>query len=173
MYIFEEYITRIGIKSNIIRYAEKSFVFLRKDCYELVQINKTPNNAKFEFVVKKINKDSKNKRNEVDWNDYEDYINKNLRGIKNAIEDKDEVFISSWEMFLIQNQSHFCKNYSHNFIYNTIDLSFSKNQRIENIHQSVFFIKSNCDSIYNLWKNLQEGLKNYSYWLAAIINEPN
>lgn len=171
MYIFEEYISRIKIKDNIIRYSEKSIVFLYNNYYEIIQINKILNSGKFQFIRKNLFDSFRNDIIEIDWNDYENYINNNLRSIRNALENKEDIFIANWEIFLIKNQKHLCDNYGHNFIYKTIDLSLSKKERIENILFFISFLKSNFDLIYNSWENSNSFLKNYSYWLAAIINE--
>lgn len=171
MYIFEEYARRIGTKyKNTIRYAEESVVFIKNSNYEIIRINKIINTpGKFRISKKVLNESDSCV--EIDWEDYESYINNNFRGLKNALVSKKDVFIGCWEIFLIQNQKVFLEYVSDNFIFKTIDFSINYDERIKNIEKAIDTLKIDSSSIYNSWCVNQKYINNYSYWLAEIINE--
>ncbi len=171
MYIFEEYVRRIGADhQNILRYAEESVVFLKSSNYEIIRINKITNTpGKFKISRKVLNESDSCV--EIEWENYEFYINKNFRGLQNALVSKKDVFIGCWEIFLIQNQKVFLEHFSDNFIFKTIDFSINCDERIRNIENSINILKIDSSSIYNSWCINQKHINNYSYWLAEIINE--
>lgn len=168
MYIFEEYARRIGVGLPKIRYSEQSVVFLKKSSYEIIKINKIQGSSG-KFSISRIILNKNTNCVEIEWELYEPYI-KNFIGLGDALNSHIEVFIGGWEIFLIQNQSMFSE-YSHDFIFKTINPAISDSQRIKNIENSIDIFKNDSSIIYNSWCEHQKFINNYSYWLAEIINE--
>lgn len=169
MYIYEEYASRIGFSDNLIKYHEKSVVFFYGLPHIILTIKKTSGESRpSKFVFNKIQhaENQKISSNEVEWDEYENYINVNIRGAGGAIEEGQDVFLFSWEIFLQNNQSYFCNRFSQKLLYPSVDFSLEKNQRINSINSIVSLLDS---KIYNIWVQFQNN--KYSYWLAKIINE--
>lgn len=167
MFLFEEYYKRVGIEFNPIKYCD-SFVFLKDN--KILQIKKQnkdygPNNFKVSIISKENSADI-----EVEWDEYENYINKNYAHKKNAIYDELDIFIFAWEFFLVKyNYSFFIFDF--NILYNTIDHNLEKHFRKKEI---IGFIENYLyyeKNLYEHWLEMNNNLNCYSYWLAKIINE--
>jgi len=171
MYILEEYLKRIGYEEPLVRYAEKTVVFIDNLPYKILEINRVVSrNSIGKFIISKRNFFVNLEQVEVDWEFYEDYIIKNFQGLKNAITDANDIFFITWEFFLSSNQNYFLSNFGHNSIYKTIDKSLPKHERIKSIEFIINILKLECNYIYNSWLETKKSSDNYSYWLAEIIN---
>jgi hypothetical protein len=178
MYIYEEYAKRTNYNiDHLVRYNSRSFVFLKKDHYNLLSISKIcSNNQPCRFFIQESEPSSISRKLNVkyildlEFEEYENYIIENLKSKKNSICDPDLVFIIGWKTFLIYNDFVLGENISPNLIYPTLDESISNSKKIKNINKFSELLKKEFCSVYYSWKTIEDNIKNYSYWLAKIIN---
>jgi hypothetical protein len=177
MYLYEEYAKRFLISSPIIKRCDKSVVFLRSnqilmiekklnfnqpDSYKLsICIPNKHNNHNFSFFKVLFCE-------EIEWNNYEKIILDLCYKNNEALENYEEIFIRSWEVFLSYNDFYFSKNINFNILYQTID--FNNENRIKDIEGFILYLKNNNDYYYEMWLDMNKVVDNYSYWLAKLIN---
>ena len=175
MHLYQEYFNRKKIDKELIRYANKSIIFT-SDFYRALVIEKKVSSVgpnKFVFLSLKPDKGflKSFESFEVEWDEYENYICKNLKSKKNAILDSEDVFIFGWQLFLSCNDSFFSSNICCETLHSTIDCSLSKKDKINNINNFIFFLNSDYKIIYNSWLIMKKDIDNYSYWLARLVND--
>jgi hypothetical protein len=176
MHLYQEYLTRKKIDKELIRYADKSLIFINDLSNKVLIIEKkVSNNGPNKFVFLKLKPDKGFLRSfesfEVEWDEYENYIYKNLISNKNAILDSEDVFIFGWQLFVSCNDSFFSSNICYEKLYSTIDYSLSKQDKINNINNFIIFLNSDYKTIYNSWLIMKKNIDNYSYWLARLVND--
>lgn len=181
MYIYEEYAKRINFNIDLmVRYNNRSVVFIyEKQKYLILNIYKKQNNSNpCKFLIQKSTPSSTHRGFEenhslyLEYEDYENYINHNLRASNNSTTNPEEVFLIGWNFFLVCNDFAISENISYNFIYSTIDNSLSCESKIRNINEFVEFLQNEFSFLYFSWKQnfWENNINNYSYWLAKIIN---
>jgi hypothetical protein len=176
MHLYQEYFNRKKIDKEQVRYADKSIIFTNDLSNKVLLIEKKISNVgpnKFIFLKLKPNKGFLRSFEsfEIEWDDYEDYIYKNLKYKKNAILDSEDVFIFGWELFISCNDSFFSDNICYKTLYSTINRSLSKCDKIKNINNLISILNSDYKIIYNSWLIMQKDIDNYSYWLARLVND--
>lgn len=111
-----------------------------------------------------------------DWSEYEDYIYGFLKKTKtnelSPILNEEAIFLSSWEIFVccyenwFFNQSFVVKS----FLFNTLDLSASVNERINSIKKFLELDVFKESNLFKIWDNkfLKEVKNNYLFWFGDI-----
>lgn len=171
MYIYEEYAKRKNINIDFLaRYHQKSCVFLNKN-YKIIDISKVYNNnvhpSFFRIIESEPDRNSRGLKSnyfvDLNFEEYQDYIDKNLKSKNNCLEDPKKIFNFGWNVFLISNEIELEKKISPNLIYSAFD-------DLENRKKLLEILKNEFYHIYFSWLDIEERIKNYSYWLSKIIN---
>jgi hypothetical protein len=172
MLIFEQYAKRLGIVNNNVQYLSNSIVFTKNCHHEIIKINKICNPGyadKFEITISSENSPrfATQAYCDIEWNNYEDFIVEKLYKFKNHIcDNREDVFISAWEIFVVRHQSYFCDHVGLNTLYKSLDERFLKKERIEEIKNLIVKFELEKEG----WNKIIKYIDNYSYWLANFIN---
>lgn len=170
MYIFQEYANRFGIKEQFIRQHD-AVVFIKGQSDIILSAKRIYfDNQPSKFRVELFYSNKPKDFFDLDIEQYEDYVNLNLKSKKNSILDYFEIYFFCWNFFLVHNDFILEKNISPNLIYPTIDDSICKEKRIDYIGQLSYLLQVEFPKLYVNWNYFRQNIDNYSYWLAEIIN---
>jgi hypothetical protein len=177
MLIFEQYAKRLGIVNNNVQYLSNSIVFTKDYHHKIIKINKICNPGyadKFEIIINAEDYPSFARPTQayydIEWDNYEDFIVEKLYKFKNHIcDNREDVFISAWEIFVVRHQSYFCEHVGLNTFYKSLDERFSKKERMKEIENLIIKFELEKEG----WNKIIKYIDRYSYWLANFINSLN
>jgi len=196
MFLFEEYFNRHQISDvPLVRHCEKGSLILRtsdfnywKEKWGILKIDWEDHDhhpgqylISIEFPIHDgyLSNSMFNQLPPVrkKWHEYENYFiewSKTLSCVSCPVSDEIDVSLTAWEMFVYVYDGWFSKQSFEmkDILFESLDCERSHDDRYKKYQETVLLLSKNNPNILKSWKyDFLFRLKNYSNWLAVLVNQ--